>query len=204
VTETDSQLPPPLPVQPRRRRWLTLVPLVVFVALAVVFGLRINEIRNNEDTSFIPSALIGAPAPQFDLPALAGLDGVPGLRREDLLGKVTLVNVWASWCVPCRLEHPVLEALAKDGRFGLVGINHKDQPASGLRFLNEFGNPFQAVGVDLNGRVSIDWGVYGVPETFLVGPDGVIRYKVVGPLTDERVRKELMPEIEKVLAGQPA
>ena len=125
----------------------------------------------------------------------------PGLKRADLTGKLTLVNVFASWCGPCRLEHPQLEALAGDGRIRLVGINYKDQPANALRFLGDMGNPYAAIGVDEKGRAAIDWGVYGVPETFVVGPDGIIRYKFIGPITEEALTRVVRPEIDKALAG---
>ncbi|NIX75482.1 DsbE family thiol:disulfide interchange protein [Microvirga terricola] len=168
-----------------RSRLLFLLPVAVFVGLAALFVFRLG----GGDPSRIPSALIGKPAPAFALPALEGLtaDGkpVPGFSNEDLKGRVTVVNVWASWCAPCRQEHPLLVELAKDPSVRLVGINQKDNPDNARRFLGALGNPFAAVGTDSNGRVSIDWGVYGVPETFIVGPDGVIRHKHIGPLTPE-------------------
>jgi cytochrome c biogenesis protein CcmG, thiol:disulfide interchange protein DsbE len=137
----------------------------------------------------VPSALLNKPAPAFALPPLdglvAGAKPVPGFSTEDLKGKITVVNVWASWCAPCRQEHPLLVDLAKDPSIRLVGINQKDNPDNARRFLGTYGNPFAAVGTDSNGRVSIDWGVYGVPETFIVGPDGMIRHKHIGPLTPE-------------------
>jgi cytochrome c biogenesis protein CcmG/thiol:disulfide interchange protein DsbE len=185
------------------RRALLLLPLALFLGLAAVFLL---QLERGGGSSVVPSALIGAPAPEFTLPPLEGLrladgSGLPGFARADLMGSVTLVNVWASWCGPCRAEHPILAALAEDGRFRVVGINYKDQPQNARRFLGALGNPYSAVGVDANGRAAIDWGVYGVPETFLVGADGVIRYKVVGPLTPEAVENALLPQIEKALAG---
>ena len=173
----------------RRSRLLFLLPVLVFGALALLFLVRLSS----GDPSKVPSALIGHPAPAFSLPALDGLhaDGqpVPGLSREDLKGKVTVVNVWASWCVPCRQEHPLLLELAKDPTIRLVGINYKDNPENARRFLGTLGNPFAAVGVDQNGRAAIDWGVYGVPETFVVGPDATIRYKQIGPLTPEGLQE---------------
>jgi cytochrome c biogenesis protein CcmG/thiol:disulfide interchange protein DsbE len=147
--------------------------------------------------------LIGHPAPQTELPPLAGLkrDGkwVPGLSNATFKGSVTLVNVWASWCIPCADEVPFLEKLSKDKRIQLVGINYKDSPDNARRFLNRYGNPFVASGVDATGRASIDWGVYGVPETFLIGRDGRIAYKLVGPITPENFGGTLLPEIEKAL-----
>ena len=150
--------------------------------------------------------LVGKAAPDFDLPPLAGLTAnnaaVPGLKKADLLGHVTLVNIFASWCGPCRQEHPLLAELAKDTRVRLVGINYKDKPENARRFLDDLGNPYAAVGVDANGRTGIDWGVYGVPETFVVGPDGIIRYKFIGPISEEGLAKVLKPEIEKALAAK--
>jgi len=166
-------------------RLLYLLPVLVFTGLAALFLIRLYA----GDPQRVPSALIGRPAPAFALPSLPGLtrDGasVPGLSSDDLRGGVTVVNVWASWCAPCRQEHPLLMELAKDPAARVVGIAYKDNPENARRFLGALGNPFAAVGVDASGRAAIDWGVYGVPETFIVGPDGVIRHKHIGPLTPE-------------------
>jgi len=182
-----------------RRNILVLLPLIVFLALAALFLVRLGS----GDPSRLPSALIGRPAPSTDLPPLAGLErdgkAVPGLSNAAFQGAVTLVNVWASWCVPCADEVPFLERLAKDKRIQLVGINYKDPPDNARRFLNRYGNPFVAAGVDASGRTSIDWGVYGVPETYLVGRDGTIAYKLVGPITAENLAQVLEPEIAKAL-----
>ncbi len=175
-------------------RFVYLLPLGVFLVLALVF---LSRLESGDAPDAIPSALIGKPAPQFTLPPLDKL-GAPGLARVDLLGKVTVVNVFASWCVPCRQEHPVLTELAKDTRVRVVGINYKDQPGNALAFLNEMGSPYAAVGVDQRGRAAIDWGVYGVPETFLVGPDGTIVTKVIGPLDADNVERVLKPAIAKL------
>ena len=184
---------------PQSRRWLVALPLVLFAALAALFLLRLY----GGDPSKIPSALIGRPAPQTALPALDGLlrDGtqVPGLDPAAFKGKVSLVNVWASWCVPCHDEAPLLTELAKDSRLQLVGINYKDAPDNARRFLGRYGNPFGIVGVDANGRASIEWGVYGVPETFIVGREGTIVYKLVGPVTPQNFESVLKVEIEKAL-----
>jgi cytochrome c biogenesis protein CcmG/thiol:disulfide interchange protein DsbE len=186
-------------VPPQGRRWLVALPLVVFVALAGLFLVRLY----GGDPSKIPSALIGRPAPQTALPALQGLvrDGapVPGLDPAVFKGKVSVVNVWASWCVPCHDEAPLLTELGKDKRFQIIGINYKDAPDNARRFLGRYGSPFGIVGVDGNGRASIEWGVYGVPETFVVGREGTIVYKLVGPVTPDNVDSVLKAEIEKAL-----
>lgn len=176
------------------RRAAVFIPLGIFLALAAVFFFRIGG-----DHSIVPSALINRPAPDLALPPLDGAN-VPAIDPSAFKGAVTIVNVWASWCAPCRAEHPYLAQLAKDGRIRVVGINYKDQPANALRFLSELGNPFAAISADAAGRAAIEWGVYGVPETFLVGRDGRIRYKQVGPLTAENFPR-LLAEIEKALAN---
>jgi cytochrome c biogenesis protein CcmG, thiol:disulfide interchange protein DsbE len=183
------------------RRLALLLPLVVFLALAALFLYRLGA----GDPSRIPSALIGRPAPAMDLPAVTGLvrDGrpVPGLSSKDFSGHVTLLNVWASWCVPCHDEAPLLLKLAEDKRIQVVGINYKDQADNARRFLGRHGNPFTASGADPSGRAAIEWGVYGVPETFIIGRDGRIAFKLVGPITDDNLEKALKPAIEKALAG---
>ena len=189
------------PTRPQRRRLIVLLPLIVFLALAALFYFRLGS----GDPSRIPSALIGRPAPDTVLPPLPGLtrDGapVPGIADGDFSGAVTLVNVWASWCGPCRAEAPLLLRLAEDKRIRLVGINYKDNADNARRFLGVHGNPFAAVGVDGNGRASFDWGVYGVPETFLVGRDGRIAYKLVGEITAQNLDAVIRPTIEKLLAN---
>jgi cytochrome c biogenesis protein CcmG/thiol:disulfide interchange protein DsbE len=184
-----------------RRRIAVLAPLAVFLGLIVLFVIRLQS----GDPSRIPSALIGHPAPQTSLPAVAGLDRdgepVPGIDPASFKGAVTLVNVWASWCVPCHDEAPLLMQLAKDIRLRIVGINYKDQPDNARRFLGRYGNPFVAAGADENGRAAIEWGVYGVPETFVVGRDARIAYKLVGPITAENFDSVLKPEIQKALDG---
>jgi cytochrome c biogenesis protein CcmG/thiol:disulfide interchange protein DsbE len=182
-----------------RRRLLVLLPLVLFAALAALFWFRLGD----RDVSRIPSALIGRPAPQTPLPALEGLTRndapVPGLDPAAFAGHVSVVNVWASWCVPCHEEAPLLVTLGADKRIRLVGINYKDQADNARRFLGRYGNPFDAVGVDANGRAAIEWGVYGIPETFVVGRDGRIAYKLIGAITPENIEQVLKPEIEKAL-----
>jgi cytochrome c biogenesis protein CcmG/thiol:disulfide interchange protein DsbE len=184
---------------PRRRPWLMALPLVAFAALAALFWFRLGS----GDPAKIPSALIGRPAPQTALPPLEGLVAsgaqVPGLDPAMFKGKVSVVNVWASWCVPCHDEAPLLTELAKDKRLQMVGINYKDAPDNARRFLGRYGNPFGMVGVDGNGRAAIEWGVYGVPETFVVGRDGTIVYKMVGPVTADNINTVLKVEIDKAL-----
>jgi cytochrome c biogenesis protein CcmG/thiol:disulfide interchange protein DsbE len=184
-----------------RRRLVVLIPLAIFLGLAALFLYRLNT----GDPALIPSALIGHPAPQTNLPPVAGLerDGapVPGIDQANFKGAVTVVNVWASWCVPCHDEAPLLMQLAQDGRVHLVGINYKDQPDNARRFLGRYGNPFSAAGADESGRAAIEWGVYGVPETFVVGKDAHIAYKLVGPITADNFDAVLKPQIEKALAA---
>lgn len=172
--------------EPARRSLLVILPLVTFAVLAAIFFVRL---RSGADPAAIPSALIGKPAPEFVLPGLPGLAtngaSIPGVSRADLLGNVTVVNFWASWCAPCQVEHPQLMRLAREPGVRLVGIAYKDTPENGRRFLTRNGIPFRAVGLDTEGRTGIDFGVYGVPETFIIGPDGTIRDKLVGILTPE-------------------
>ncbi|HTS39050.1 MAG TPA: DsbE family thiol:disulfide interchange protein [Xanthobacteraceae bacterium] len=185
----------------RRRRIVVLLPLAVFLGLAALFYFRLFA----GDISQIPSALIGHPVPEHDFPPMPGLtrDGapVPGIARADFMGAVTLVNVWASWCAPCRKEAPLLMRLAHDKRIRIVGINYKDQPENALKFIGRYGNPFAAAGLDDSGRAAMDWGVYGVPETFLVGRDGRIAYKLIGEIDADNLETTLKPQIEKALAA---
>jgi cytochrome c biogenesis protein CcmG/thiol:disulfide interchange protein DsbE len=175
------------------------LPLIAFAALAALFWFRLGD----GDPSKIPSALIGRPVPQTELPPLEGLvngsEKVPGLDPAVFKGKVSVVNVWASRCVPCHDEAPLLTGLAKDKRLQLIGINYKDAPDNARRFLGRYGNPFGIVGADGNGRAAIEWGVYGVPETFVVGREGTIIYKQVGPVTPDNIDTVLKAEIDKAL-----
>lgn len=167
------------------------LPLIALVALVAVFALSMDR-----DPGLVRSVLIDKPAPQFSLAEVEGL-GVPGFDTASLKGDVTVVNVFASWCIPCRDEHPLLMALKDMTGVRLFGINQSDAPENARAFLEELGNPYVAVGSDRDRRVSIDWGVYGVPETFVVDADGVITFKHVGPLTPDTLRTELLPAIEK-------
>jgi cytochrome c biogenesis protein CcmG, thiol:disulfide interchange protein DsbE len=181
-----------------RTRVLTLLPIIVFASLAVLLWRGLSG-----DPSYLPSTLINKPVPVFALAAVEGLS-VPGLSDQDLRqGKVTVVNIWASWCGPCRAEHPLLMELAKREDVVLVGINNKDDAANASRFLGALGQPFAAVGADTSGRTTIDWGGYGVPETFIVDGKGVIRFKHVGPLSAEILQGRLADEIKKAANPLP-
>lgn len=176
----------------RSRLWVVLIPVILFAALAGLFWKGLSG-----KPSEIPSALINKPVPDFVLEPVPGLNA-PGFATTDLeKGKVSVVNVWASWCVPCRLEHPLLTELAKRPDITLYGLNYKDEPENALRFLGTLGQPFAAVGADHAGRTSVDFGVYGVPETFVIDGTGLIRYKHIGPLTSEAIAGPLAAEIEK-------
>lgn len=177
---------------------MALLPVALFGLLAL--GFLYSLFRS--DPSQLPSVLIGKPAPQFALPAIPGVErngiAVPGFATSDLGGgKVSIVNVWASWCVPCRDENPVLFKLVKRLQAPLYGINQKDASADAVRFLQTLGNPFDKIGADSNGRVSIDWGVYGVPETYVIDGAGKIAFKFIGPLTERTIETELRPAVER-------
>lgn len=182
-----------------RRSRLVLLPLIFFVGLAVLFLVRLFA----GDDSRLPSALIGQEAPHFDLPPMTGLAGRPGLSDTDLRqGHVTVLNVFASWCVPCHQEHPFLLALAGDATLAkegvqIVGIAYKDKSENIRRFLGEAGDPYARIGADPSGRTGIDFGVYGVPETYIVKGDGKIAYKFVGPMSEDSIRATILPQIEK-------
>jgi cytochrome c biogenesis protein CcmG/thiol:disulfide interchange protein DsbE len=183
------------------RRLAVLIPLFVFLGLAVLFFIRLGA----GDISRIPSVLIGRDAPVTILPGITGLerDGkpMPGLDADTFKGHVSVLNVWASWCIPCRTEAPLLMKLPSDQRVRIVGINQRDANADARRFLARYGNPFSAIGVDANNRASIEWGVYGVPETFLVGRDGRVIYKLIGEVTPENLETVLKPKIEAALSA---
>ncbi|MET3856540.1 DsbE family thiol:disulfide interchange protein [Rhizobium sp. OAE497] len=182
---------------------VALIPLLVFGGIAATAAKMLyDQDFHGKDISEIPSALLGTRAPSLNLAPLEG-SNLPALTDAAVKGKLTLVNVFASWCIPCRQEHPILKQLAADGRLNIVAINYKDKTENALQFLNELGNPFKAIGVDPNGKAAIDWGVYGVPESYLVAPDGTIIYKRVGPFDEISMKEGLFPAMEKVL-GKPA
>ncbi|ASQ02517.1 DsbE family thiol:disulfide interchange protein [Sinorhizobium meliloti] len=200
---TDAETPQDERRPGALRYLMAALPLLIFAVLALIFWSQLNSGR---DVSEIPSALIGTKAPMLAMPPLEGAatpsgEPMPALDDAAVKGKLTLVNVWASWCVPCRQEHPIILELSKDPRLNVVGINYKDRNENALRFLGELGNPFSAIGVDPNGKAAIDWGVYGIPESFLVAADGTILYKRAGPFDEKSLREGLMPAIEKALAG---
>lgn len=176
--------------KPRARPAL-VVPLLVFIGLATLFaiGLRL-------DPRLVPSPLIGKPVPQFDLAPVKGR--TLGLATRDLKGEPSLVNVFASWCTACREEHPLLMRMSRDGMVAIHGLNYKDRPQDAERWLAQLGDPYTRTGADLTGRVGIDWGVYGVPETFLIDKKGIIRHKVIGPITPDIIANTLLPMIEKL------
>lgn len=178
-----------------KRILLAVLPLLLLVGLVAVFALNMDR-----DPSLVRSVLINKPAPAFTLPAVPGT-GVEGFDTASLEGEVTVVNVFASWCIPCREEHPLLERLKAETGVRIFGINQKDAPENAVAFLTELGNPYQRIGGDADNRVSIDWGVYGVPETFVVNAAGVITFKHVGPISPESLEKEVIPAIEKAKAG---
>ena len=170
------------------------VPLALFAAVAVALAVGLT-LRPAE----IPSALIGKDVPQFALEPVPGYG--PGLSTEDLKGQVSIVNVFASWCIPCRAEHPLWMELARsEDAIAIFGINYKDPTENAVAWLDEYGNPYARTGADLKGRVSIDWGVYGVPETFIVDSDGVIRAKVIGPVDRYTLDNVILPKVRELLS----
>jgi len=200
-----TQAGPPIdidqPKRAQRRSPLVYIPLLLFAFLVILFLFRLFA----SDASRLPSALIGKQVPEFALPPVAGLAGKPGLSSADLRGgRVTIVNIFASWCVPCHQEHDMILRLSKDASLAslgvrIAGVAYKDEPANVRRFLGEDGGPYALVGDDRTGRAAIDLGVYGVPETFVIKGDGTIVYRFVGPMSEEAYRDAIFPEIEKAL-----
>jgi cytochrome c biogenesis protein CcmG/thiol:disulfide interchange protein DsbE len=168
-----------------------LIPLAVFIGLVVLLGagLRLNP-------SLVPSPLVGKPAPEFVLPRVT--DPGKALGSADLRGRVSLLNVWASWCLSCRQEHPLFVELARNGAVTVYGLNYKDQREDAVRWLDFYGDPYVASAHDLEGKVGIDFGVYGVPETFVVDHKGVIRYKHIGPINKETLEKTIVPLLREL------
>ena len=168
-----------------------LIPLGVFVVMAIFLAIGLTL-----EPRIVPSPLIGKPAPEFTLPQLK--DASQQLGRKDLLGKVTLLNVWASWCVACRHEHPLLVQLARTGRVNIYGLNYKDKREDGLRWLDQLGDPYIVSAFDEQGNVGIDYGVYGVPETYVIDKQGIIRHKVIGPVTEENITRVILPLVKEL------
>ncbi len=183
--------------EPRGSRLVALIPVAAFglIGMAFYWGL-----WNKDDR--LPSTLIGKPVPEFDLPPIVGRE--TGLSFADLRGDVSIVNVWASWCVPCRVEMPLLVELAEAGTVPIHGINYKDDAEAALTFLDELGDPYTRIGADRSGRVAIDWGVYGLPETFVIDAKGGIAYKQVGPFARRSLEREILPVVRRTQAGNGA
>ncbi|RUO99870.1 MAG: DsbE family thiol:disulfide interchange protein [Hyphomicrobium sp.] len=174
-----------------RRRLLYAIPAIGFGGLAAIFAWGIGR-----DPSQLPSTLVGKPVPKFSLPPVQGR--TLGLSSRDLYGEVSLVNVFASWCLECRAEHPLLLRLAQDKTVPIHGISYKDRPEDAARWLNTLGDPYTRTGADRDGRVAIDWGVYGVPETFVVGADGRVAYKQIGAVTEQALSETILPLVERL------
>ncbi|MCI5075532.1 DsbE family thiol:disulfide interchange protein [Oricola sp.] len=175
------------------------LPITAFVVLVVLFA--VLMFRPGRDARVIPSMLIGNPAPELALPAIPGLNGadgnpLPAFDPATFDGKPVLVNVWASWCVPCRQEHPLLMALSQREGVTIAGLNYKDKTPNAIQFLLGLGNPYDQVGTDQSGRAAIEWGVYGVPESFVVGADGTVLHKHTGPLTPEAIENDILPLLQ--------
>jgi cytochrome c biogenesis protein CcmG/thiol:disulfide interchange protein DsbE len=178
-----------------RSRLLYLLPVALFVVLAAYFAV---ALRPGRDPSLLPSALIDKPAPDFDL---AGFDGKNGLTRDTFKGQVVLVNFFASWCIPCRAEHPLLMRLAEQEHVPLYGIAYKDTPENARRYIDQLGDPYRRIGLDESGRTGIDFGVYGVPETYVIDKSGHIRFRYVGPITADALEHELLPRLKALGAS---
>ena len=174
-------------------RWLFVLPLCTLLIVVGFFAYTLTSGRNPES---IGSPLVGQPAPAFDLPGLRAEE--PRLQRSGLEGQVVLVNFFASWCAPCRIEHPLLMSLAKSGGLRLVGINYKDKPEDALKFLRQLGDPYAAIGADRDGRTFIDWGLTGVPESFLLDSKGVVRVHFRGVLTEDDMRRRIVPRLTEL------
>lgn len=196
LVESDSALAVALSgagAEPSRRRprWAYLGPLALFLAVGVLLAIGLTR-----DPREVPSPLVGKPVPEFRLPAVLGRS--LGLEAGDLRGEVSVVNVFASWCTACRDEHPLWMELARQRVVPIHGLNYKDAPQNASRWLDELGDPYTRTGADISGRVGIDWGVYGVPETFIVDKRGVIREKIIGAITPRTVEKRLLPLVRKL------
>ena len=186
--------PPPATVRRPLRRLLVILPLAASIIVGAALAWSLT--RNPRE---IPSALVGKPVPAFDLPAVEGRSA--GLSSADLAGEVSLVNVFASWCTACREEHPLFMALKAEGAVPIHGLNYKDKPADAAEWLDKLGDPYTRTGADRDGRVAIDWGVYGVPETFVVSAEGRIVHKHIGPLTRRDLDETILPLVRRLRTG---
>jgi len=184
------------PARAHPRRYIYLIPVVAFTGMAVAFAIGLTL-----DPSKVPSVLIGKPVPDFQLPPVQGR--TEGLSSDDLKGEVSLVNVFASWCVECRVEHPLLMRLAAEGNIPVHGLNYKDKPDDAANWLDTLGDPYTRTGADRDGRVAIEWGVYGVPETFVVARTGTIAYKHIGALSPETLNETILPLVETLRQAAP-
>lgn len=183
------------------RKLFVVLPLLLSALIIIIFS---TALLSGRDAQTIPSALLNQKAPSFTARPIIGLD-IAGLTSKDFQSgghEVTLLNIWASWCTPCIAEHPYITDLAADKNVRLVGINYKDTPEAAMNFLQKLGNPYQQIGVDKDGSIAIDFGVYGVPETYVIDHKGIIRYKVVGPVTPEIITRDLRPLIEELTKSE--
>lgn len=179
-----------------------LIPAGIFLAMVAVFGLVLYQINQGRDIKEVPSPLIGKPVPAFELPLL--LPEGQRFSSTQLQGRISVVNVWASWCVSCRYEHDLLMQMSRNLDVSIIGINYKDERVDALKWLRDRGDPYESTVFDHDGRVAIDWGVYGVPETFIVDQRGIIRYKLTGPITAEKLKDQILPLIEQLNQGSKA
>lgn len=173
-----------------------MIPAAVFLLMVAIFGLVLYQINQGRNIKEVPSPLIGKTVPQFELPLL--LKEGESFSSSQFSGRISLVNVWASWCVSCRHEHDLLMQMSRSLDIAMIGINYKDEKPDALKWLNERGNPYQATIYDYDGRAAIDWGVYGTPESFIVDKQGIIRYKHTGPITPDKLQQEILPLINQL------
>ena len=193
---TDQATSPPQTAAPRAKRWPYILPLVVLLGLGGIFAQRLLDVENGIDPSVIPTVLLNTPMPAFDLPALPGRG--EALKSDDLKGQVSLINFWGSWCVTCAYEHPVLLEIAASGDVPIHGVDWRDDPALGLKWLTQRGDPYAKIGMDPQSKTAIAFGVVAAPETFLIDKQGVIRYKQSGPITREDWKNKIQPLIAQL------